>query len=93
MLSEEHFEKMKAAVLTGDKETISKTSYDIRMDLNPHPAGQLEMNMPRLKDGTILHGLQHKYDQTVLFFQAKAKHVMRIAVFVFDGRNLLESMN
>jgi len=32
----------------------------IRLKLNPHPAGQLEHNVPRL-DGTPLPGLQHKY--------------------------------
>jgi KamA family protein len=41
--------------------------HEIRMRLNPHPAGQLLLNAPQL-DGTPLPGLQHKYPETVLFF-------------------------
>lgn len=35
--------------------------------LNPHPAGQMELNVPAL-DGQPLPGMQHKYRDTVLFF-------------------------
>ncbi len=41
----------------------------IRLNLNPHPAGQLTDNVPRL-GGRPLPGLQHKYRETVLFFPA-----------------------
>jgi L-lysine 2,3-aminomutase len=41
----------------------------IRTRLNPHPAGQLELNVPRL-DGEPVRGVQHKYRETVLFFPA-----------------------
>ena len=41
--------------------------HEIRMRLNPHPAGQLLLNAPTL-DGRPLTGLQHKYPETVLFF-------------------------
>lgn len=39
----------------------------VRRRLNPHPAGQADLNVPLL-DGTPLPGLQHKYGETVLFF-------------------------
>ena len=39
----------------------------IRLELNPHPSGQLTHNVPALR-GRRLRGLQHKYRQTVLFF-------------------------
>jgi KamA family protein len=39
----------------------------VRRRLNPHPAGQLELNRP-WQDGEPAAGLQHKYAQTVLFF-------------------------
>ena len=39
----------------------------IRRRLNPHPAGQTDLNVPTL-DGTPIPGLQHKYRETVLFF-------------------------
>lgn len=39
----------------------------IQMDLNPHPAGQLKHNVPTF-EGQTLKGIQHKYEETVLFF-------------------------
>jgi len=46
---------------------IRAAAHEIRMRLNPHPAGQLVLNAPSL-DGRPLPGLQHKYPETVLFF-------------------------
>ena len=40
---------------------------EIQLRLNPHPAGQMELNVPSL-DGDPLRGMQHKYRETVLFF-------------------------
>lgn len=50
----------------------SRTSFDhavraVQRRLNPHPAGQMELNVPAL-DGQPLPGMQHKYRDTVLFF-------------------------
>ncbi|MGE0386828.1 MAG: KamA family radical SAM protein [Gammaproteobacteria bacterium] len=39
----------------------------IQRALNPHPAGQMELNVPHLH-GRPLRGMQHKYRETVLFF-------------------------
>jgi KamA family protein len=44
----------------------------IRLRHNPHPAGQMEYNVPRL-DGIPLQGIQHKYDETVLFFPSRGQ--------------------
>ena len=49
------------------QESLRAAAHEIRMRLNPHPAGQLLLNAPTL-DGTPLTGLQHKYPETVLFF-------------------------
>ncbi len=46
---------------------IQAFARDVRLRMNPHPAGQRELNVPRL-DGEPLPGLQHKYRETVLFF-------------------------
>jgi KamA family protein len=46
---------------------VRAAAHEIRMRLNPHPAGQLLLNAPRLH-GRPLPGLQHKYPETVLFF-------------------------
>ena len=64
MLYPGHYVAMKAALGTDDKAHIKEVADAIRMKLNPHPAGQLEHNIPEL-DGTRLRGMQHKYDQTV----------------------------
>jgi KamA family protein len=46
---------------------VRAAAHEIRMRLNPHPAGQLLLNAPSLH-GRPLPGLQHKYPETVLFF-------------------------
>ncbi len=42
----------------------------IHIRMNPHPAGQMELNVPVL-NGVELSGCQHKYRETVLFFPAR----------------------
>ena len=46
---------------------VRAAANEIRARLNPHPAGQVELNEPVL-DGRRLPGLQHKYAQTLLVF-------------------------
>jgi L-lysine 2,3-aminomutase len=46
---------------------IQRAAHEIRMRLNPHPAGQLDLNTPTL-NGRRLPGVQHKYPETVLIF-------------------------
>ena len=46
---------------------LRAAAHEIRMRLNPHPAGQLVLNAPTLH-GRPVPGLQHKYPETVLFF-------------------------
>lgn len=83
MLSEEHFQKMEAAIDGGDKTEIGRVSHEIRMELNPHPAGQMESNVPTLRDGTKLPGIQHKYGRTVLFFPAASQTCHAYCTFCF----------
>ncbi|MEU7576088.1 lysine 2,3-aminomutase [Streptomyces sp. NPDC041068] len=51
---------------------IRTVAHQVRMRLNPHPAGQLELNRPAL-DGRRLDGMQHKYRETLLFFPRQAQ--------------------
>jgi len=51
------------------KDEIAAAARKIRMRMNPHPAGQMELNVPEF-DGRRLPGVQHKYRETVLFFPA-----------------------
>lgn len=46
---------------------VHRAAHEIRMRLNPHPAGQLELNAPLL-EGRRVAGVQHKYAETVLVF-------------------------
>jgi len=74
MLIPEHYDKMASTLRSGaDKKEIARVANDIRLQLNPHPAGQMELNVPQLKDGTKLYGMQHKYDETCLFFPSQSQ--------------------
>jgi len=48
-------------------EHVHAVAHRVRMRLNPHPAGQLLLNIPQLADEP-LPGVQHKYRETVLIF-------------------------
>jgi KamA family protein len=56
----------------GDRDALRAAATDIRLRLNPHPAGQLTHNVPRLA-GRALPGIQHKYKETVLFFPSQGQ--------------------
>ena len=84
MLKPTHFEKMAGILKEGaDKKQINETANEIRLQLNPHPAGQLELNVPTLKDGTKLYGMQHKYRETCLFFPSQSQTCHAYCSFCF----------
>lgn len=63
----------------------------VRARLNPHPAGQMELNVPRV-GGEPVPGMQHKYPETVLLFpkqgqtcHAYCTYCFRWAQFVGDA--------
>ncbi|HRI07390.1 MAG TPA: hypothetical protein PKW35_06215, partial [Nannocystaceae bacterium] len=49
------------------REALRAAARSIHERLNPHPAGQRQLNVPRLDEVPAI-GLQHKYRETVLFF-------------------------
>jgi KamA family protein len=70
---------------------IQAEANKVRMKLNPHPAGQLSLNVPRI-DMEPVPGMQHKYPETVLFFpkqgqtcHAYCTYCFRWAQFVGDA--------
>jgi len=84
MLIPEHYDKMASTLRSGaDKKEIAHIANDIRLQLNPHPAGQMELNVPQLKDGTKLYGMQHKYDETCLFFPSQSQTCHAYCTFCF----------
>ncbi len=61
---------------------IKEGAHEIREKLNPHPAGQRELNIPQVGNETI-HGLQHKYRETVLFFPSQGQTCHAYCTFCF----------
>ena len=55
---------------------------EIRMRLNPHPAGQLALNVPDLGEEP-LPGVQHKYHETVLVFPKQGQTCHAYCTYCF----------
>ena len=84
MLKPGHFEQMASTLRQGaSRKEVSEVSNEIRLQLNPHPAGQMELNVPQLKDGTRLYGMQHKYKETCLFFPSQSQTCHAYCSFCF----------
>ena len=49
------------------RDEVKAEARRIQLGLNPHPAGQKSMNVPKM-EGIEVAGMQHKYRETVLFF-------------------------
>ena len=61
---------------------VRATAHQIRMRLNPHPAGQLALNIPDLDDGPV-PGIQHKYPETVLVFPKQGQTCHAYCTYCF----------
>ncbi len=64
------------------KSDLARYVHELRLTLNPHPAGQLEHNMPTLH-GEKLTGIQHKYRETMLFFPTQGQTCHAYCTFCF----------
>ncbi|MFD8787277.1 KamA family radical SAM protein [Kitasatospora sp. NPDC059599] len=73
MLPPAAFAEMSDLLLSGaDRATVTAAARRIRLDLNPHPSGQLAHNVPA-EDGVVVEGLQHKYRETALLFPSQGQ--------------------
>lgn len=81
MLSKNHYSQVKKLLYADDEPGLKKKVNEIRMELNPNPAGQ-SYNVPAL-DGIRLHGIQHKYRETVLFFPSQGQTCHAYCTFCF----------
>ena len=61
---------------------IEAAAHEVRMRLNPHPAGQLALNIPDLDDEP-LPGVQHKYLETVLVFPRQGQTCHAYCAYCF----------
>ncbi len=83
MLQPTQFQQIATALNTGLGQGELRTlCAAIRHDLNPHPAGQMELNVPRI-GAERLPGLQHKYRETVLFFPSQGQTCHAYCTFCF----------
>lgn len=83
MLLPHHYEEMATLLKSGaDNATLKEAANRIRLQLNPHPAGQVSHNIPSL-EGEPLDGMQHKYRETVLFFPSQGQTCHAYCSFCF----------
>ena len=73
MLAPEHFSQIAELLKAdADKAKIRQAVEAIQLELNPHPAGQTTLNVPRVGN-EIVEGAQHKYQETLLFFPSQGQ--------------------
>ena len=65
-----------------DEDVIAAKVREIQLELNPHPSGQVQLNVPTL-DGAAVQGMQHKYDRTVLFFASQGQTCHAYCTYCF----------
>ena len=65
-----------------DKASVKLAAREIQHRMNPHPAGQMELNVPRLDDEPV-PGVQHKYRETLLFFPAAGQTCHAYCTYCF----------
>ncbi|RMG91876.1 MAG: lysine 2,3-aminomutase [Zetaproteobacteria bacterium] len=82
MLHDKALADLDQALANGDQEGMRALVFRIRHGLNPHPAGQLDANIP-VHEGRRLHGIQHKYRETVLYFPAQGQTCHSYCSFCF----------
>jgi KamA family protein len=83
LVNPKHFDLISGLLKSGADNSAIKQAVDkIRLGLNPHPAGQLESNVPEL-DGNKVSGIQHKYDETMLVFPAQGQTCHTYCTFCF----------
>ena len=83
MLSEEQFDIVADLLMNeSDPDELKETIEEIRLELNPHPAGQMTLNVPYLDDEPV-PGVQHKYRETVLIFPSSGQTCHSYCTFCF----------
>ncbi len=84
MLHDDEFNRLADAMRGGNgtSKKLQQIVNEIRYSLNPHTAGQMDMNVPEL-DGEKIEGVQHKYDETALFFPQAGQTCHAYCTFCF----------
>jgi KamA family protein len=83
MLERKDFQHMfDLVVADAGEDEIALQAREIQKRMNPHPSGQLELNVPTV-DGESLPGCQHKYRETVLYFPARGQTCHAYCTYCF----------
>ena len=83
MLDKQDFEKMNELLMKkASEKDILAAARKIQMSMNPHPAGQMELNVPE-ESGKTINGMQHKYHETVLFFPSQGQTCHAYCTYCF----------
>ncbi len=83
MLEPDDFERMLGLVRRdAGQDELTAAARGIQRKLNPHPDGQLELNVPTLGKRPM-RGMQHKYRETVLFFPAHGQTCHAYCTYCF----------
>ena len=82
MLTPAEFRRLTGLIERGQKDELKAAANEIRLRMNPHPAGQKTHNVPKL-DGRHLEGLQHKYRETVLYFPSQGQTCHAYCTYCF----------
>ncbi|MCH2129694.1 MAG: hypothetical protein MK179_11150 [Pirellulaceae bacterium] len=91
MLAPEHFSQIAELLKAdADKAKIRQAVEAIQLELNPHPAGQTTLNVPRVGN-EIVEGAQHKYQETLLFFPSQGQTCHTYCTFCFRWPQFVEN--
>lgn len=83
MLEPDALQEMKSLLRRGaPSDEVQAAANRIRLTMNPHPAGQMDLNVPTV-DGEPVPGLQHKYRETVLFFPSQGQTCHTYCTYCF----------
>ena len=94
MLDKQDFKQMNELLMKkASEKDIHTAARRIQMSMNPHPAGQMELNVPE-ENGKTISGMQHKYHETVLFFPSHGQTCHAYCTYCFRWPQFigLESM-
>jgi KamA family protein len=83
MLSREDIEPIADLLASGaPQRDVQAAAHAVRMKLNPHPAGQLALNIPAVGAEPV-PGIQHKYPETVLIFPKQGQTCHAYCTYCF----------
>jgi hypothetical protein len=82
MIESSDFTRLVDQVVRKDQEGLERVARSIQHRMNPHPSGQMELNVPTV-DGEPLPGAQHKYRETLLFFPSQGQTCHAYCTYCF----------